>query len=96
MHAFKIAALAIAAMASAVVADNCFEGYLYCSANLKSQGDYTSTIHNALAARGQPTDQGAVNKALFACLLDGEIAFTQMCRGDCINEPFGTQRNDHC
>lgn len=38
MHYSKIAAMTIAAFVSTVVADNCFEGYLYCSGNLLSQG----------------------------------------------------------
>ena len=59
-------------------------------------GDYASTIRNALSASGKGTDQGTINRALFACLVDGEIAFTQLCGGNCVNEPFGTQRNDHC
>jgi hypothetical protein len=40
MHYFKITTLAVAAMASTVVADNCFTGYLYCSGNLLQQGKF--------------------------------------------------------
>jgi hypothetical protein len=38
MYSSKIAALIMTAMAATVVADNCFDGYLYCSGNLLSQG----------------------------------------------------------
>lgn len=115
MHFSKIAAMTITAFVSTVVADNCFEGYLYCSGNLLSQGkrpllywpneeytdaylqgDYAQTINSALEARNQPTDQRTIQRALFACLVDGEIAFNQLCEGNCVNEPFGSQKNDHC
>ncbi|OAL43065.1 hypothetical protein IQ07DRAFT_666948 [Pyrenochaeta sp. DS3sAY3a] len=96
MHFSKIAAMTITAFVTTVMADNCFEGYLYCSGNLLSQGDYAQTINSALEARNQPTDQRTIQRALFACLVDGEIAFNQLCEGNCVNEPFGSQKNDHC
>jgi hypothetical protein len=41
MYFSKIALIAAAAMASTVVADNCFAGYQYCADNLLSQGLYS-------------------------------------------------------
>jgi hypothetical protein len=59
-------------------------------------GDYASTINIALEAAGQQTDSDTINRALFACLNDGEIVSTQLCGGNCYNEAFGTKKNDHC
>jgi hypothetical protein len=59
-------------------------------------GDYASTINIALEAAGQQTDSDTVNRALFACLNDGKIFYTQLCGGNCYNETFGTKKNDHC
>ncbi|KAG9186756.1 hypothetical protein G6011_09864 [Alternaria panax] len=96
MYLSKIAIIAAATMASTVVADNCFAGFAYCSDNLLSQGDYASTIYQALDAAGQPTDANAQAKALFNCVNNGAIEFIRLCGGNCFNEPFGSQVSDHC
>jgi hypothetical protein len=44
MHFSKISIIAAATMASIVVADNCFEGFNYCSVNLNKQGPSPSSL----------------------------------------------------
>jgi hypothetical protein len=59
-------------------------------------GGYASTIDNVPLATGRSADYR--DRALFACLNDGELAFNQLrpFGGKCVNEPFGSKKNDHC
>jgi hypothetical protein len=59
-------------------------------------GNYHNTIVATLSAAGQGTDQATIDKALFICLTEGELEYSTICGNSCVNEPFGSQKHDHC
>ncbi|RYP62566.1 hypothetical protein DL770_009563 [Monosporascus sp. CRB-9-2] len=66
----------ICAAASAVAADSCNRGGVYC-------GNYRDHIVETLQSVGQPTDEAHIQNSKFDCLSGGDIAYREFCGNGC-------------
>ncbi|KAK6224174.1 hypothetical protein LQW54_000323 [Pestalotiopsis sp. IQ-011] len=73
----------IFAAASAVVADSCNRGGVYCGSSLLRKGNYREHITDTLKTVGVDTDEAHVQNGLFNCLSGGDIQYIEYCINGC-------------
>ncbi|OAQ80502.1 hypothetical protein VFPBJ_06087 [Purpureocillium lilacinum] len=90
----KFVTIAILASATAVVADSCNRGGVYCGSSLLRKGNYRNHIIETLKAANQPTDESHIQNSKFDCLDKGDIAYREFCSRGCGGTD--TENPDYC
>ncbi|KAG5459444.1 MAG: hypothetical protein BJ554DRAFT_153 [Olpidium bornovanus] len=73
----------ILASVTAVVADSCNRGGVYCGSSLLRKGNYRAHIIETLLAVGVTADEKHIQNSKFDCLSGGDIVYREYCAAGC-------------